>query len=146
MIATTETVEILDQCDFVSQFIIQSNVYERFLQAKQALNRDKEAQQLIAAFQQIKEQYEDVQRFGRYHPDYNHIMKSVRAKKREVDMNECVAQYKLAERALQSLLDDISEAIAYSVSPNIKVPRDGLALKDTGGGCGCGSGGGCGCS
>ena len=60
-------------------------------------------------------------------------------------VHEPVAKYKLSETQFQMLLDDISEIIAHTISPNIKVPRDGLAWKDSGSGCGCGSGGQCGC-
>ncbi|MDY0396280.1 YlbF family regulator [Virgibacillus halophilus] len=94
----------------------------------------------MKAFNHIKEEYEEVQRFGRYHPDYNEIMKAVRTNKREMDMNDKVAAYKVAERNVQNLLDEVSEYIALSISDQIKVPKDGAALTD-----GCGGGGSCGC-
>ncbi|WP_369404744.1 YlbF family regulator [Piscibacillus salipiscarius] len=96
-------------------------------------------------FSKMKEHYDDVQRFGRYHPDYSKIMKEIREQKRDLDMHDTVAIYKQSETQLQTLLDDVSEIIAQSISPNIKAPRDGIALKDSGSGCGCGSGGSCGC-
>ncbi|SET29913.1 Cell fate regulator YlbF, YheA/YmcA/DUF963 family (controls sporulation, competence, biofilm development) [Oceanobacillus limi] len=143
MIATLEYVDILDRAELLGNMIIQSEVVVAFQKARNELNTDPEAQKLIRAFNDIKEQYEDVQRFGRYHPDYNEIMKKVRTTKREMDMHEKVATYKIAERNLQRLLDEISEHIAHSVSKDIKVPKDGAALSDSG--CGCGSGGSCGC-
>ncbi|SHF48968.1 YlbF family regulator [Ornithinibacillus halophilus] len=143
MIATLEYVNILDQSEELGKMVLQSDVFEEFRIAQSNLTEDKEAQQLIKAFTDIKEHYEDIQRFGRYHPDYNEIMKKVRMTKREMDMNDKVAKYKIAERNLQRLLDDISEYIAHSVSIDIKVPKDGAALTDSG--CGCGSGGSCGC-
>ncbi|GGD19273.1 regulator [Pontibacillus chungwhensis BH030062] len=146
MLATSETVEILDQSEQLGKLVSGSDVYERYLQAKQDMERDREAQRLIRAFQDSKTQYEEVERFGRYHPDYNQIMKAVRQKKRDMDMNDYVAAYKVAERELQKLLDELSQIIAGSISPQIKVPKDGAVFQDTGGGCGCGSGGGCGCS
>ncbi|MFC0524016.1 YlbF family regulator [Pontibacillus salicampi] len=148
MLATTDTVEILEQSEQLGQVILQSDVYEQYIQAKEDLNKDRRAQRLIREFQDIKDQYDDVQRFGRYHPDYNKIMKAVREKKRDVDMNDSVASFKVAERELQALLDEVSQVIADSISPSIKVPKDGLVFQDTGSshGHGCGSGGGCGCS
>src|SRR5690625_2593654 len=116
-------------------------------QSRQALENDQQAQRLIKAFIDIKDHYEDVQRFGRYHPDYNEIMKNVRSTKREMDMDDKVAAFKVAERNLQRLLDDVSKYVAESVSEQVKAPKDGAALTD--GGCasggGCGSGGGCSC-
>jgi hypothetical protein len=73
-------------------------------------------------------------------------MKKVRMTKRDMDMNDKVAKFKIAERNLQRLLDEVCEYIATNVSEQIKVPKDGAALTD--GGCssgGCGSGGGCSC-
>ena len=141
MIGTIEYADILDHSEFVSEMVLKSDVMESYEDARRALNEDREAQQLIQAFNDIKDQYEEVQRFGRYHPDYNEIMKKVRSSKRKVDMNEKVAAFKVAERNLQKMLDEISEYIAFSVSDDIKAPKDGAALTDHG----CGHGGGCGC-
>ncbi|WP_099157971.1 YlbF family regulator [Virgibacillus ndiopensis] len=143
MIASMEYVDILDHSEELGRMILHSEVMESYENSRKALNEDEKAQQLIKAFIDIKDQYEDVQRFGRYHPDYNQIMKEVRSTKREMDMNDKVAAFKIAERNLQKLLDEISQYVAVSVSEQIKAPKDGAALSD--GGCGCGSGGGCGC-
>ncbi|MCZ0703989.1 cell fate (sporulation/competence/biofilm development) regulator YlbF (YheA/YmcA/DUF963 family) [Natronobacillus azotifigens] len=143
MLATTEIVALLDQTDRIGNLINQSEQMDRYIQAKKRLENDKEAQALITAFYNMKEQYEEVQRFGRYHPDFSKVTKEIRVLKREVDMHEVVAAFKVAERDIQILLDDISERIAFSVSKQIKVPRDGALFTE--GGCGCGSGGGCGC-
>lgn len=143
MIATLEYVDILDHSEMLGKMVLNSEVYEAYRIAKQELYNDIEAQQLIKEFNAVKDHYEDVQRFGRYHPDYSEIMKQVRTRKRAMDLNDKVAAFKIAERSFQSLLDEISQYIAHSVSTQIKVPIDGAALSDSG--CGCGSGGGCGC-
>lgn len=143
MIGTMEIVNILDRSEVLGKMILQSDVMEEYNNSQYALNKDKESQKLIKAFVDIKDQYEDVQRFGRYHPDYSIIMKKVRTAKREMDMNDKVAAFKIAERNLQKLLDEISQDVAMSVGDKIKAPKDGAALSDSG--CGCGSGGGCGC-
>ena len=120
MIATVEYANILDHSEALSRMILDSEDMHAYQEAKYALDHDKEAQQLIQAFIDIKEHYEDVQRFGRYHPDYNQIMKSVRSTKREMDMNDKVAAFKIAERNIQKLLDEVSSFIALSVSEDIK--------------------------
>ncbi|TRM12290.1 YlbF family regulator [Lentibacillus cibarius] len=142
MIGTMEYADILDRSEQLSKMILQSDVLKAYQQARKSMEEDKEAQQLIGAFNDIKEQYEEVQRFGWYHPDYKEIMKKVRTSKREMDMNDKVAAFKVAERNLQKMLDEVSEYIAFSVSDQIKAPKDGAALTDTG----CGHGGACGCS
>ena len=60
----------------------------------------------------MKERYEEVQRFGRYHPDYNIVMKSIRIQKRELDMNEQVAALRLAENDVQHLFDEVGSIVA----------------------------------
>ncbi|CEI84411.1 regulatory protein YlbF [Oceanobacillus oncorhynchi subsp. incaldanensis] len=144
MIATMEYVDILDESEHVGKMILQSDIMQQYQSAKKVLDEDKEAQRLIRTFADVKEHYEDVQRFGRYHPDYYDIMKQVRSKKRDMDLNDKVAAFKIAERNLQNLLDEVSQFVAESVSEQIKAPKDGAALTDSG--CGCGSGGACGCA
>ncbi|ASN05872.1 YlbF family regulator [Virgibacillus necropolis] len=144
MVGTMEMVGILDRSEDLGKMILQSDVMEAYNNSQKALKEDKESQKLVKAFADIKDQYEDVQRFGRYHPDYSVIMKKVRTIKREMDMDDKVAAFKIAERNLQKLLDEISGNVAMSVGDMIKAPKDGAALSD--GGCGCGSGSsGCGC-
>lgn len=148
MIATLEYVDVLDRSEELGEMILQSDVMEAYKESRRILKENDESQQLIKAFTDVKTHYEDVQRFGRYHPDYNEIMKNVRSVKRAMDMNENVALFKVAERNLQKLLDEISEYIATSVSEDVKAPKDGASLTD--GGCasggGCGTGGGCSCN
>lgn len=144
MIATLEYVDILDRSELLGKMVMDSEIMKAYENAQIALNKDDEAQQLITAFINIKDHYEDIQRFGRYHPDYNEIMKKVRMIKRDMDMNDKVAAFKIAERNIQKLLDEISQFIAASASEQIKAPIDGAALSDSG--CGCGSGGGCSCA
>ncbi|MFP7494202.1 YlbF family regulator [Terribacillus saccharophilus] len=144
MFATMEFVELLEKSERLGKMIRESDVMKAYGSAQDKLYQDKGTKAKIDAFTAIKEQYEEVQRFGRYHPDYSFIMKEIRSKKREMDMDANVAAFKIAERNLQKLLDDISATLAATVSKNVKTPRAGAALKDSG--CGCGSGGACGCA
>ncbi|MGM8214356.1 YlbF family regulator [Bacillaceae bacterium W0354] len=145
MLANLEVVDILEQAEKLGQMIMESDDFEIYKKNKQLMYEDEKTKQLLQEFSQMKEHYEDVQRFGRYHPDYSKIMKEIRTLKRDIDMHDPVAIFKQSETKFQALLDDVSEIIAHSISPNIKAPRDGIALKDSGSGCGCGSGGQCGC-
>lgn len=146
VIATTEYLDILEKTDVLTEMILQSDQVEAYRKAYITLQQDEEAQRLIKAFSHMKDHYEDVQRFGHYHPDYQTIMKEVRSSKRKMDMDPSVSAFKIEERLLQGFLDEISESVARGVSENIVVPKDGLALTDSG--CssgGCGTGGSCGC-
>ncbi|AWD64111.1 YlbF family regulator [Priestia megaterium] len=147
MLTTMRTVELLDESDQVANMVLQSDVAENYRQCLYRLNKDSHAQALIAQFVKIKEQYEDVQRFGKYHPDYKTITRQVRDVKRQVDLHATIAAFKKAENELQKLLDEISVILGQAVSEHVKVPT-GNPFFDTGSSCGggCGSGGSCGCS
>ncbi|MQR89120.1 YlbF family regulator [Bacillus megaterium] len=147
MLTTMRTVELLDESDHVANMVLQSDVAENYRQCLYRLNKDSHAQTLIAEFVKIKEQYEDVQRFGKYHPDYKTITRQVRDVKRQVDLHATIAAFKKAENELQKLLDEISVILGQAVSEHVKVPT-GNPFFDTGSSCGggCGSGGSCGCS
>lgn len=145
MIATTDYLSILDKSEVLTEKILQSEEVQAYRDAYFTMQNNEESQRLIKAFSNMKDDYEDVQRFGHYHPDYHKIMKEVRSAKRKMDMDPAVAQFKLQERKLQGFLDEISEYIAKSVSETVIVPKDGLALKDDGCSGGCGSGGSCSC-
>lgn len=70
MLATLEHVKILDLSEEIATMIINSEIAENYRQCLYKMNTDKESQTKIYRFLKLKEQYEYVQRFGRYHPDY----------------------------------------------------------------------------
>lgn len=147
MIMTSDWVLILDEADSLSSMILSSTLAETYRQAYQAVYTDKKLVEQINRFNKMKEQYEDVQRFGKYHPDYHTIMKEIRQQKRALDLDERIANLKVAENELQDLLDEISLLIGKTVSEAVKVPVSNPFF-DTSSSCGsgCGTGGGCSCS
>ena len=145
MLGTIERLEILDAAEYLSDMILQSDVVENYYNCLNKLRSNKESQHKIKAFVKMKELYEDVQRFGRYHPDYKKVMTEIRSLKREMDLDENVAEFKKAENDLQALLDEISVIIGGSVSSHIKVPTGNPFFESSCSG-GCGSGGSCGCT
>jgi cell fate (sporulation/competence/biofilm development) regulator YlbF (YheA/YmcA/DUF963 family) len=147
VLATIERIELLDQADELVQMVIHSDIAEYYRHCLNRLKSSKETQAKIRAFVQMKDRYEEVQRFGKYHPDYKEVMGQIRILKREVDIDDHVAEFKRAENDLQGLLDEISVIIGKSVSDSVKVPT-GNPFFDSGSACGggCGSGGSCGCS
>ncbi len=144
MIVTTETIELLDDADRIVSMIKHSDTFNEFMNRRLVLKEDQDAQRLISQFEQKKRDYEDVERFGRYHPDYSRVLKDTRLLKREVDLNESVAKFKVAERKLQALLDQIAETLAFSISTDIVVEKDGAMFTEHSKGCS--TGGSCGCS
>lgn len=147
MLATIERIELLDLSDELTEMIMHSDITIQYLDRYTELKSSKESMGKINRFVKLKELYEEVQRFGRYHPDYTRVMKEIRETKRDMDMDQRVAQFRVAENNLQSMLDEVSKIIGYAVSENVKIPT-GNAFFDSGSACsgGCGSGGGCSCS
>jgi len=142
MLATLERLELLESAEQVANMILESDIVEQYQICLYKLSQNKEAQRKIKRFVSIKELYDEVQRFGKYHPDYKRVMTQVREFKREMDLDPFVAEFKLAENDFQNLLDEISVLVGGAVSEHIKVPT-GNPFFDTGhscsGGCGTGS-------
>ncbi|MFS0645059.1 YlbF family regulator [Siminovitchia sp. 179-K 8D1 HS] len=147
MLATLERVEIIEKAEMLGKMINATDIAEKYRFYYHKLHQDKTTKEKIEAFVKMKEIYEEVQRFGRFHPDYKQIMKKVRELKRDMDLDENVANFRKAENEIQSILDEISMLIGKAVSANIKVAT-GNPFFEAGSACGggCGTGGGCGCS
>lgn len=147
MMMTSEWAFILDEVDELSDMIRQSSAYAELQRAHDIVYSDAALVQQIEAFNDMKVQYEDVQRFGKYHPDYKTIMKDIRQMKRALDLDERISNLRLAENNYQDLLDEVSLMIGKSVSQAVKVPvSNPFFSQDSGCGSGCGSGGSCSCS
>ncbi|MFD5850303.1 YlbF family regulator [Cytobacillus pseudoceanisediminis] len=145
MLATLERMAILDKADELAAMITESEEAEHYRKSLYKLKNSSETQRKIQDFVKMKELYEEVQRFGKYHPEYKRVMMSIRELKRDMDMDDHVAEFRRAETGLQNLLDEISMMIGRSVSEHIKVPAGNPFFEASCGG-GCGSGGSCGCS
>ena len=141
---TEETLSILDEIENLSDMIVQSDVYQTYQYAKENLENDDEAHLLYQAFLKSKDQYDDVMRFGKYHPDYKRIMMETRQRKRAYEMLPVVMEYKTKEVALQNLIDEVLTKIAFAVSENVKIEA-GNPFFQTGHN-GCATGGSCNCS
>lgn len=136
-----QLMQILDQTDDLADQIRHSELFDAYQKTKQALVEDREAQRLYGQFLKSKIKYDEVQRFGRYHPDYQEVMLTTRRLKRAYEMHHTVVAFKQSETALQQLLDEVVTIIATSVSQHVKIDA-GTPLFEaltTGGGCATGA-------
>ncbi|WP_436853601.1 YlbF family regulator [Staphylococcus caeli] len=141
---TEETLSILDDIELLSEKILNSRLYYDYKQAELALEQNDEAHLLYQAFLKAKAQYDEIMRFGKYHPEYQKVMLDTRKRKRAYEMLPVVMDFKQKEVALQGLIDQVIAKIAYSVSENVKIEAGNpFFQKDTGG---CATGGSCSCS
>lgn len=146
MIMTDEWNAIIDNAESLTAMLLSSDAVANYRKAFDAVYSDEKLASSIHAFTAMKERHEEVQRFGKYHPDYNIVMKSIRVQKRELDLNEKVATLRIAENDVQYILDEIGSIVAQSVSESVKVPTDSLFSTGSSCGSGCGTGGSCSCS
>ncbi|ARF18951.1 YlbF family regulator [Sporosarcina ureae] len=146
MMMTDEWMRVIDMAEELSEMLLCSEVVKTYQDAHDRVYSNTDLRKKIIDFTKMKEQYEDVQRFGRYHPDYKVIMKEIRLQKRELDLQDEVAALRLAENDVQDLLDEIGILIGQSVSEAVKVPAGDGTFSNSSCGGGCGSGGSCSCS
>jgi cell fate (sporulation/competence/biofilm development) regulator YlbF (YheA/YmcA/DUF963 family) len=138
--------ELLNGSFALADMVSNSSIAKDYRHMKHILEQDKQAQEMIARFSEMKDKYEEVQRFGKYHPDFHTVSSQVRTLKRELDFHENIANFKKAEKELESLLIECSRILAYSVSEHIKVPTGNPFFDESSCSGGCGSGGSCGCA
>jgi cell fate (sporulation/competence/biofilm development) regulator YlbF (YheA/YmcA/DUF963 family) len=145
MFKTVTRTDILSNSLTLAEMIIKSQQFFQYEAAKSTLRRDIIAQEMIWDFNKRKDDFEEVQRFGKYHPDYSQVSKEVREFKRKLDLYEPIAQFKKAEKELEELLNEVSMIVAHAVSKSIKVPTGNPYFDAMSCSGGCASGGGCGC-
>ncbi len=142
--AVTQT-DIISESLTLAEMILQSEQYKQYEMAKQAVKSDLDAQEMIWEFNKRKNDFEEVQRFGKYHPDYSRVSKEVRELKRKLDLYDPIAEFKKSEKQLDELLNEVSLIVAHAVSEKIKVPTGNPFFDSMSCSGGCGSGGSCGC-
>lgn len=143
-IDTIDMAELIENTYQLAEMINESQEVVTYLAAKQQMDHDVEAVRLRKLFEKKKEEFEEVQRFGKYHPDFDRVSKEVREMKRSLEMLDSVQAFKRAENRLDEMLYNVSRIIADAVSASIKVPSNNPFLEAMSQGCG--TGGSCGCS
>lgn len=118
---TEEVIDILDDIEGLANKIMNSELFAAYKQASHKLEENDEAHLLYEAFLNSKEKYDEVTRFGRYHPDYQRYMLETRKRKRAYEMLPVVMEYKKYEVALQDLIDEVITCLATAVSEHVKV-------------------------
>ncbi len=147
LFATDERVLLQEEAVELARAISTSELALEYQQALENVRSNESTQEKIRAFLKWRDLYDDVQRFGKYHPDYKKISKEVRMAKREMDLDDEMSAFKRAETSLQSVLDEVSLLVGHAVSEHVKVTT-GNPFFTSASSCsgGCGSGGSCQCS
>lgn len=126
---------IEDQIDSLVTSLVESDVFHSYQQAKQTMYQDHEVQASALAFRRAKEEFEQIERFGKFAPDYKEKQRALRKAKRALDVKEEVAEFRFSENDVQGILDEMCMTIAHQVSEEIKVDA-GSPFFTTSSGCG----------
>ncbi|GAB3069416.1 YlbF family regulator [Salinicoccus sesuvii] len=143
MVTETE-MQILDQLDALNEKIRQTEAHQQYCKYRALLEEDKEVAQLIDQFTRLKLDFEEVQRFGRYHPDFSTKRREINQFKKKLDMHPVIMEYRRAEYQLQALLDEVLYHVGISISNNVNIVSSNPFFSVSGES-GCSTGGSCGC-
>ncbi|MFB8625236.1 YlbF family regulator [Enterococcus casseliflavus] len=113
--------EIEDQIDSLVTAIKASETCRNYQIAKQTMHQDPVAQELMRTFLEKKLDFERIEAYGAYAPDFKEKKRAMRTAKRQLDLNEQVSEYRWSETQLQRLLDELTVAISTCFSPTVKV-------------------------
>ena len=112
-----QTYELVDE-------IKENEIYIRLVELKHIIETDQDIVALVETFNKVKVKYEEVQKYGKYHPDLKKVSLELKDIKETLYTNGIIKEYKQLEKKLQRMLDDISRSVAQTVSHKIKHPNE----------------------
>lgn len=139
MIYNDEVLDIEKSVDCLSETINGSHLVVNYLNSFEAMAIDKKVAEIRDEFLIAKNQFEQIEAYGKYAPDFKEKRRTVRKIKRQLDTNDLVSEFKYNETSLQNMLDYITFDIAKSISDEIKIdagnPFFEFAKRGCGGSC-----------
>lgn len=121
MMITNDLFEIDDQIEKLVAAILTSNSTRTYQEAKKQLNNSTAVQEKKQSFMRERDALEQLEQYGSYAPNIKEKQRKVRKAKRVLDLTEEVAEFRMAEMTIQTILDTISLAVARAVSEEVKV-------------------------
>ncbi len=109
--------------DLVDEIKSQNN-YKRLLVLKEEIDENSEIQDMIFNFNKMNEKYEEVIKYGKYHPDLAKVQKEFSKTKELLYTNPVIKEYKTIEKEIQTQLDVISKEIALAISKKVRYPNE----------------------
>jgi len=142
---TLQELTLLDQLDRLNHMIKQTEEFGHYCKYNHLINNDPEVLEIISTFKRMKEDFEEVSRFGKYHPDFTTKRREINQYKKKLDLHPIVMEFRRAEYQLQALLDEVLFHMSEDVSEHVNIVSDNpFFAKDSGGGCA--TGGSCSCA
>lgn len=116
--------EVLLQIYDLAEMINQSEEAAEFLKNKEVVEKDLQIIRLKEILAKEKKQFEEVKRFGQYHPDYQEIKSKLDQTLLIIEQNENIQKFKKAENRLDDLLYQVAHILGQSISKSIKIGRN----------------------
>lgn len=116
--------EILLQIYDLAEMINQSEEAAEYIKNKEVVEKDLQIAQLKEELTKEKKQFEEVKRFGQYHPDYQEIKSKLDQTLLTIEQNENIQKFKKAENRLDDLLYQVTHILGQSISKSIKIGRN----------------------
>lgn len=113
--------QLEDQCQIIVDQIWASSLMQEYLENKKRMVGCPEVEELKKQFLEKKAAFEKIADYGKYAPGFREKQREVRAAKRQLDLNEKVAEFRVSETKLQEILDQIVQQIAEEFSEEVKV-------------------------
>lgn len=112
-----KTYELIDEIKAVSE-------YQRLIELQSIIKIDEELSSLILEFKELNKKYEEVSKYGKYHPDLKDVQKRFSTKKIELYNHPLIKEYKQCEKKIELILTEVASKLATSVSKKIKHPNE----------------------
>lgn len=97
---------------------------------RQKFEKDRGLQKQLLEFQELREIYEEAQKYEAYRSDVRDLKRQILRIKRQIDLNEVVIAYRQAELDLQTIMASLGKDLAQAVSDQIFMDT-GLPLAPT---------------
>ena len=121
MLIINEELLAIDQAiECLVSYFLKLPEVENYRLKRQKFENDRELQEQLFAFQELKDSYDAAKAYEAFRPDVRELKRQVLRMKRQIDLNE-------AEFDLQTILANLGEEIAQAVSNQIFIDT-GLPL------------------
>ena len=127
LIINKELLAIDQAIDCLVSYFLKLPEVENYRLKRQKFENDRELQEQLFAFQELKDSYDTAKEYEAFRPDVRELKRQVLRMKRQIDLNEVVIGYRQAEFDLQTILANLGEEIAQAVSDQIFIDT-GLPL------------------
>lgn len=106
-----DTTAILIKAYELADAICRSELFQTYKAYQQKVERDDEVQTLLQEFKKKQDAFEEMSRFGTYHPDYVRVKKEYQKAKIALMNHPTFNRYKRLEKEFETTLYHIEESL-----------------------------------